>query len=152
MDVKQPAKPAREPDGKFRPGVSGNPQGRPLGSRNRASLMVEQLLDGCAEALAEKVIERALGGDTLAMRLCLERLAPVRRERHLVLELPAPATAQDITAGFTRVVAALAVGELTPTETSAVAALLESARRALETTELARRISEMERKLHPEDS
>ena len=42
---------------------------------------------------------------------------PVRRERSLTLQLPAPATAQDITAGFARVVEALAHGELTPSQT-----------------------------------
>ena len=41
-------------------------------------------------------------------------------------------------------VEALACGDLTPSETSSVAELLESARRAIETTDLARRIEELE--------
>jgi hypothetical protein len=107
-------------------------------------VLAEQLLDGRAQALAEKAVELALSGDVTALRLCLERLVPVRRERYLTLELPAPATAEDITAGFARVVEALSHGELTPSETTSVAALLESARHALETTDLARRIEELE--------
>jgi len=71
--------PKRGANGQFLRGASGNPQGRPLGSRNRASLLMEDLLDGRAKALTEKA------------------------------------------------------------ETSALAELLESARRALETTDLARR-------------
>jgi hypothetical protein len=105
---------------------------------------MEDLLDGRAKALTEKAIEKALAGDVFALRLCLDRMMPVRRERSLTLHLPAPATAQDITAGFEKVVEALAHGELTPSETSALAELLESARKALETTELARRIEELE--------
>lgn len=71
-------------DGRFPPGVCGNPQGRPRGSRNRASILVEDLLGVRAQALAEKAIEIALGGDVLALRLCLERLLPARREGQMV--------------------------------------------------------------------
>jgi len=137
-------------DGRFRPGVSGNPHGRPQGSRDRASVLAEQLLDGRAQALTEKAVELALAGDVTALRLCLERLLPVPRERSLTLQLPSPMTAEDITAGFARVVEALSRGELTPSETTSVAALLESARRALETTDLARRIEELEERAEDE--
>jgi hypothetical protein len=146
--VSQPVKASyragRGGDGRFLRGSRGNPEGRPLGSRNRASILMENLLDGQADALTRKVIKMALTGDVLALRLCLERLMPVRRERSLTLRLPAPATAQDIAGGFASVVEALAHGELTPSETSAAAELLESARRALETTDLAKRIEELE--------
>ena len=149
--VKQQKKTApgsgRRSDGRFLPGVSGHPQGKPPGSRNRASLLVEDLLGGRAEALAEKAIEMALAGNALALRLCLERLVPARKERQMVLQLPPPATAQEISAGFARVVDALTQGELTPSETDSVAALLESARRTLETTDLARRIHELENRV-----
>lgn len=134
----------RGDQGRFLPGASGNPQGRPQGSRNRIPLLVEGMLDGRAEAITEKLVELALKGDVAALRLCLDRLLPARRERHLTLELPNPATAQDIMAGFGRVVEALTRGELTPSETNSAAALLESARRALETTDLERRIEELE--------
>jgi len=136
--------PKRGANGQFLPGAVGNPKGQPRGTRNRASLLMEDLLDDRAKALTEKAIEKALAGDVFALRLCLDRMMPVRRERSLMLRLPAPATAQDITAGFASVVEALAHGELTPSETSAVAELLESARKALETTDLARRIEELE--------
>ncbi|MCX6615418.1 MAG: hypothetical protein NTZ98_04885 [Acidobacteria bacterium] len=48
-------------------------------------------------------------------------------------------------------VEALASGDLTPSETSSVAELLESARRALETTDLARRIEELEERREGEE-
>jgi hypothetical protein len=38
-------------------------------------------LDGEAEALTRKAIERALEGDTTALRLCLDRLLPPRKDR-----------------------------------------------------------------------
>jgi hypothetical protein len=58
----------------FKPGQSGNPSGRPHGSRNKATLALEALLDGEGEAITRKAIEKALEGDTAALRLCLERI------------------------------------------------------------------------------
>ena len=73
----------------------GNP-GRKLGSRNKATVAVEALLDGEAEKLTRKAIEMALAGDTVAMRLCLDRLCPPRRTRPIELELPKVETAGDV--------------------------------------------------------
>ena len=63
--------------GKF---AKGNP-GRPAGARHKYVLAIQDLLDGEAEALGRKAIELALAGDTVALRLCLERIAPPRKER-----------------------------------------------------------------------
>jgi hypothetical protein len=52
----------------FQPGQSGNPNGRPKGSRNATTLAMETLLDGQAEALTNRAIELALGGDMQARR------------------------------------------------------------------------------------
>ena len=72
----------------FGPGKSGNPQGRPKGSRNKTTMAVEALLDGEAKAIARKVVEKALEGDMAALRLCLERLLPPRRDRPVTFDLP----------------------------------------------------------------
>jgi hypothetical protein len=73
---------------RFRKGQSGNPSGRPRGARNKATLAVEALLDGEAEALTRKAIERALEGDTTALRLCLDRLLPPRKDRLVSFAMP----------------------------------------------------------------
>src|SRR6516165_2074446 len=65
----------------FETGHSGNPNGRPKGARNKATVMVEQLLDGELDALVRKLIEKAKAGDIAALRLCLDRLLPPRRDR-----------------------------------------------------------------------
>src|SRR3978361_2276837 len=64
---------------RFAKGQSGNPAGKPAGTRNATTLAVEQLLHGEAEAITRKAIEMAKEGDTIALRLVLERVAPVRR-------------------------------------------------------------------------
>ncbi len=99
-------------DGRFAPGASGNPRGRPPGARNRASLAAEALLAGEAEALTRKAVELALGGDLVALRLCLERVLPPARERPLRVDLPLE-RATDADAAMQAVVAALRAGELT---------------------------------------
>ena len=54
--------------------------GRPKGSRNKATLAIESLLQGQAEALTQTAVSKALEGDSLALRLCMERIAPAPRD------------------------------------------------------------------------
>lgn len=74
--------------GQFTKGTSGNSSGRPPGSRNRTTLLMESLLEGQAEQLMQKTIELALAGEITALRLCLERIVPPRKERSIHLLLP----------------------------------------------------------------
>ena len=67
-------KQVRTGGGHFRKGASGNPQGRPAGTRNKALLAMESLLDGEAEAITRVAVEKAKEGDATALRLCLERI------------------------------------------------------------------------------
>jgi hypothetical protein len=69
------------------PGQSGNPAGKPKGTRNRATVAAEALLEGEAEMLTRKAIELGLSGDTTALRLCLERLMPPRKDRSISFSL-----------------------------------------------------------------
>ena len=67
-------KTGKKQDTRFKPGRSGNPEGRPRGSRNATTLALEALLGGEAETLTRKAIELAKGGDLAALRLCIDRL------------------------------------------------------------------------------
>jgi len=84
----------------FMKGQSGNPAGKPKGARHRATLAAETLLDGEAEALTRKAIELALAGDPIALRLCLDRILPPRRERPLRFVLPKLRSAADASSAF----------------------------------------------------
>jgi len=116
----------------FRPGQSGNPAGRPKGARNRATLAAEALLEGEAEALTRKAIELALAGDPLALRLCLERIVPPRKERPIALPLPAITSSSDVPEAIATVLAAVAEGSVTPGEACTMMALIDAQRRTLE--------------------
>ena len=71
----------KQADTRFKPGQSGNPDGRPKGARNATTLALEALLDGQANALTQKAIDLALTGDMAALRLCLDRILPPRKDR-----------------------------------------------------------------------
>ena len=129
----------------FKQGESGNPAGRPKGTRNKATLTMETLLDGEADAITRKAIEKALEGDAAALRLCMERIAPARRDRPIQFDFPMIETAADAAKASAALVAAVAGGDLTPTEASELGKLLESYVRTLEATDLEDRLSRLER-------
>jgi hypothetical protein len=120
----------------FEPGQSGNPAGRPKGSRNKATLAVEVLLDGEAEAITRKAIELAKNGDLAAIRLCLDRIAPSRKNRPVLFALPALGKAEDASASLAAIVAAVANAELTPTEAGELSKVVDTYVRALLVNEL----------------
>jgi hypothetical protein len=109
----------------FAPGESGNPAGRPKGARNVATLAVEALLEGEAEKLTRKCIERTLEGDAIALRICMDRIAAPRRDRPTPFVLPTLKEAADARDAFAAVVKAVAEGELTPSEAVTLAALID---------------------------
>lgn len=79
----------------FEPGQSGNPNGRPKGSRNRVTQAVEALIHGQAEALGAKAVEMALNGDASMLRTLLSTLVSTRRDRTVEFELPKIETAAE---------------------------------------------------------
>jgi hypothetical protein len=100
----------------FQQGQSGNPAGRPRGSRNKATILLRDLLDGESTAITRKAIELAKDGDIAAIRICMERLVPPRKSDPVVFDLPRLDTAADAVAALSAVVAAVATGDLTPSE------------------------------------
>ena len=130
----------RSADGTFANGSAG----RPKGARNRATQAVLALLEGEGEALTRKAIEMALQGDTVALRLCLDRIAPPRKDSPVTFPLPRMTTAQDAAQAAGAVLEAVSMGELTPTEGAAAMALVDSFRRLLEVTELEARVAALE--------
>lgn len=133
-------KSGRNTDGTF---AAGNP-GKPKGTRHRATRAALALLDGQAEALTRQAVTMALGGDATALRLCLERIAPPRKDAPVTFALPPMQSAADAAKAAGAVLGAVAEGDLTPTEGAHIMALVETYRRTLETTELEARVTALE--------
>jgi hypothetical protein len=130
----------RNADGTFGP---GNP-GKPKGTRHKATQAALALLDGEAEALTRQAVTMALGGDATALRLCLERIAPPRRDAPVQFDLPRMETARDAATAAGAVLEAVANGELTPIEGAHIMGLVETFRRTFETMELEARVAALE--------
>ena len=128
----------------FKPGQSGNPAGRPKGARHKVTMAIEALLEGEAEALTRKAIHQALAGDMVALRLCLERLAPPRKDRPVPFALPKMESADDAVRAGAALLEAVAAGELTPMEANELGRLVESYAKALEVSDLAKRLDRLE--------
>lgn len=129
---------------RFKPGQSGNPKGRPSGSRSRVTIACEKLLDGDARAITKKAIELAKAGDTVALRLCLDRIAPPRKGSPISFSLPEMTNSGDVRAAAMSVLQAVSVGQISPEEAGAVVPLIEAVRRAIETDDISRRLEALE--------
>jgi hypothetical protein len=131
----------------FEKGESGNPAGRPRGSRNRIALLMENLLSYEAEAIGRKAVEMAIKGDMAAIRLCMDRLAPARKEESVAFELPPLEKPADSVAAAATLVAAVAEGELTPSEAAQLAKVIEVYVRAIETKVFDERLASLEKEV-----
>jgi len=132
-------------DTRFKPGQSGNPAGKKPGTRHRITLLAEKLLAEDAEEVVKKCIEMAKEGDTTCMRLVLERLLPPRKkDRPILIDLPQIENLQDASRAMTVITKAVGSGEITPEEGQGLAALMESYRKTVETTDLEARIRKLE--------
>jgi len=119
----------RRPRG--RPFEAGN-RGRPPGSKNKVTQLVEQLAEGEAEQLVQKVIELARAGDVACLRMVFDRLWPVRKGRPVSFELPSMDSLHDVLSAHVSIWKAIADGLLTPDETGALS-LIRRRLKALET-------------------
>ena len=128
----------------FAPGQSGNPSGRPKGSRNRSTKALEAIFEGEAEALTRKAIEMALEGDTVALRMCMDRLMPVRKDRPITFTLPEIETAADLTKATKALMQGVADGEITPSEAAELSKLVDAHVKAVEVQDVATRLAALE--------
>jgi hypothetical protein len=128
----------------FQKGQSGNPAGPAKGTRHKITMLAEKLLEDDRDDIVRAVIAAAKGGDSTAMRLCIERLIPVRKGRPVMFDLPPVKTAADVAEAVGELSRAMAAGELTTDEASAAASVIEMHRRAIETTDIERRLQKLE--------
>ena len=126
----------RNTDGTFLKGNSG----RPKGARNRKTLAIESLLEGQGEALTQTAISKALDGDSMALRLCMERIAPAPKDNPVAFALRNVTSALDASQAAESVLTAVNEGNLTPIEATRVMGLIDSFRRTLELTEIEQRL------------
>ncbi|PSC02701.1 hypothetical protein SLNSH_22840 [Alsobacter soli] len=131
----------------FQPGQSGNPAGRPPGTRNKTLLALECLMDGEALELTRKVVEDAKNGDSVAMRLCMDRIFPPRKDRPVRFKIPNLAKASDAVQASAAIVQAVAEGELSPSEASELSKVVQGWIEALKASDHDERLARIEEAL-----
>ena len=127
-----------------RPFAKGN-GGRKLGSRNRASLLADALLEGEEEELVRKGIELAKAGDPQMLKFFLDRI--LSKERPVKIDLPLIESRRDLTAAYAAIVKAAGAGEISPSEGNAVAGLLASVAKFIDDAEVEARLCKLEEEL-----
>jgi hypothetical protein len=115
------------------------------GSPDRITLAVETLLEREAERLTSKVVEKALEGDMVALRLCVERLLPPKRDRPVAFDLPTIQNAADALSASSAILAAVARGTLSSSEATDIMSLVSTHVRILEATEIEARLIAVEK-------
>jgi len=129
----------------FQKGQSGNPLGRPLGARNRLTLLAESLLAGDAEAVVSKLIAVAKAGHVGALRLCIDRICPPQRDRTVAIDLPPMTTAVDAVTAMGVIIQAIGVGELGAREAAKLASVVSGFSQTITTAQLEKRLDDIEK-------
>jgi hypothetical protein len=127
-----------------RPFANGN-GGRKPGSKNRTTLVAAALLEGEAEQLVRKAVELAKAGDRHMLKLLLGRILP--RERLIAIDLPSIVEASDAVDALGSIAQAVSEGKVTATEGAALASLMNSYARAVDTADLVARIDALEARI-----
>jgi|GEM_PF-515222 len=128
----------------FKPGESGNPAGRALGSRNKKTLAVEAQLFEHAQELVDDLVMRAKRGEPAAMRLCMERILPTGRGRPLPIELPPVRSAADAQGAADVIMDALKEGALSAREAVDLINVVAALTRLTGALEFIKRVARME--------
>lgn len=138
-------KPKRLPRGRpFRKGMSGNPAGKRPGTRNRATMIGEEMLDCEVRPLLRLAIEDAKDGDRVMNRFCLARIVPPRRDRPVRFALPPIESAADLQGVMAAITMAVARGEVTPREAWELSQVVDTFIRAIDASDFERRLQRLE--------
>jgi hypothetical protein len=105
------------------------------------------MMEGEAPAVGRKLIELVQKGVMPAIKIYMDRVYPLQRERPVALDLLKIVTADDLRAAHATVVKEMALGNITPTEAERVTNVLEFRRKSIETEDLARGLAEVRAEL-----
>ncbi|EFB42034.1 DUF5681 domain-containing protein [Parachlamydia acanthamoebae] len=133
--------------GKFRKGQSGNPQGKAKGTKNRATLAAEQVLQSDLDNICHKLIEEALTGNIQAIRLVLDRVLPIKRDRDIKIRLPKLQTTDDAVKAMSLIIESVSCGNITPSEGEAMSKVVDAFVKAIQVYDVEKRVVKLEQEV-----
>lgn len=133
------SKPTKALPHRWKAGQSGNPLGRPTGVER-----VRQLLDPHREELIQKAVAMALSGDTVALRICIDRIAPPPRAESAPVSIPGIALAGSMSDKARAIIDAVGNAVISPDAAGVLLGAIASATKIIEADELASRITALE--------
>ncbi|MGA2717225.1 MAG: hypothetical protein ABSG41_29455 [Bryobacteraceae bacterium] len=132
-----------------RPFAPGNTlgRGRPKGSSNKVKSPEQELLDEYKLPLTRKCISLAGQGDRSAMRICMDRIFPPRRDACIRMSLPPIKTARDVDKAAERVTQAIGRGKIAPAEGAIMMEILKTRSEIIESVHTVSRIEKLEKNM-----
>ena len=131
------------PKPRGRPFQSGNP-GRPPGSKNKVTRALDQLAEGQAEQVFQKITEQALAGDVPSQKIFLDRAYPSPKARPINVPIPPINGPRDALSAIAAIFSAIGQGQLTPDETTALSLVIGRSIQVIELQDHERRIAALE--------
>lgn len=131
---------------KFKRGQSGNPLSRPIGSKNKATLIADHLFLEDLQGICESVIAQARSGNMQAAKIIFDRLVPPKKDRPISIKLPKIQTAEDILKAISAITQAIANGEISPSEGEAIARILDIHAKSIELHDFEKTLNELKEK------
>jgi len=134
----------KEIKGRFKPGVSGNPSGKPKGIRHRSTMAAMALLSGEAQALTRVCIDKALEGDLTALKLCLDRIIPPSKDHPIDITLPKIGSISDMPLFTESLINAVTSGEIGASEGEKLCKIVTAHTQAIQLSTFEQRLSDLE--------
>jgi len=128
---------------KFKPGESGNPNGRPKGKS--AGAMVRTEIEARRQDVLNVVIDAAINGDMQACKMLLDRIAPTLRPVAASVELEI-GNDMSLSEQAAQVAQAAFNGNIAPDTANTLMSVLSSRAKIIETSELISRIEALEQR------
>jgi hypothetical protein len=131
----------------FAPGVSGNPTGKKRGTKNRATVLAQKLVEKDIKAVMGVISLAALAGDLTACKIIADRILPPTRPtgRMVNFDMPSLKSMGDVTSALDSLLQAVSNGQISVDEANALSSVIERVGKAISESDLERRLEAIER-------